>query len=142
MDVLDMIYDKAYCELEEIGKKDKLDSKDVELMDKFVDIIKDIEEMGMSQESMGYSQTGGSYNNGSSYTNGNSYMMGRSNRMNPMYNRSYGRGSYGRSMNNGYSRDESKDIMLDHLQEVMDMAVDEKDRKAVERLMTQMEQQR
>lgn len=136
MDVLDMIYDKAYCELEEIGKKDKLDSKDVELMDKFVDILKDIEEMGMSQESMGYSQTGGSY------ANGNSYMRGRSNRMNPMYNRSYGRGSYGRSMNNGYSRDESKDMMLDHLQEVMDMAVDEKDRKAVERLMTQMEQQR
>ena len=136
MDVLDMIYDKVYCELEEIGKKDKLDSKDVELMDKFVDIIKDIEEMGMSSDPMGYSQTG------SSYTNGNSYMMGRSNRMNPMYNRSYGRGSYGRNMNGGYSRDESKDMILDQLGRVMDMAVDEKDRKAVERLMTQMEQQR
>lgn len=135
MDVLDMIYDKAYCELEEIGKKDKLDSKDVELMDKFVDIIKDIEEMGMSSDPMGYSQTG------SSYANGNSYMRDRSNRMNPMYNRSYGRGSsYGRSMNNGYSRDENKNMMLDHLQEVMDMAVDEKDRKAVSRLMEQMSQ--
>lgn len=129
MDVLDMIYDKAYCELEEIGKKEKLDSKDVELMDKFVDIIKDIEEMRMSSEPMGYSQTG------SSYTNGGSYMRGRSYRMNPMYNRSYGRGS---SYGNGYSRDESKEMMLDHLQKVMDMAVDEKDRKAVERLMTQM----
>lgn len=135
MDVLDMIYDKAYCELEEIGKKDKLDSKDVELMDKFVDIIKDIEEMGMSSDPMGYSQTG------SSYANGNSYMRDRSYRMNPMYNRSYGRGSsYGRSMNNGYSRDENKNMMLDHLQEVMDMAVDEKDRKAVSRLMEQMSQ--
>lgn len=135
MDVLDVIYDKACCELEEIGKKDKLDSKDVELMDKFVDIIKDIEEMGMSQDPMGYSQTGGSYTNGGSYMRG-----GRSGRMMPMYNKSYGRGnSYGRSMNNGYSRDESKDMMLDHLQEVMDMAVDEKDRKAVSRLMEQME---
>ena len=135
MDVLDMIYDKAYCELEEIGKKDKLDSKDVELMDKFVDIIKDIEEMGMSSDPMGYSQTS------SSYANGNSYMRDRSYRMNPMYNRSYGRGSsYGRSMNNGYSRDENKNMMLDHLQEVMDMAVDEKDRKAVSRLMEQMSQ--
>lgn len=132
MDVLDMIYDKACCELEEIGKKEKLDSKDVELMDKFVDIMKDIEEMGMPQD-MGYSQTG-------SYNNGGSYMRGRSNRMNPMYNRSYGRNSYGRSMNNGYSRDESKDMMLDHLQDVMNMAVDERDRKAIEKLMSQMSQ--
>lgn len=132
MDVLDMIYDKAYCELEEIGKKDKLDSKDVELMDKFVDIIKDIEEMGMSSEPMGYSQTGSSYANGSNYT-----MRGRSSRMNPMY----GRGSYGRSMNSGYSRDESKVMMLDQLERAMDMAVDERDRKAVERLMDQMSKQ-
>lgn len=136
MDILDIIYDKACCELEEIGKKEKLDSKDVELMDKFVDIMKDIEEMSGSQDQMGYSQTGGGYNNGSSYGRGM-----RMNRMNPMYNRSYGRGSYGRSMNGGYSRAESKDMMLDKLQEVMDMAVDEKDRKAVERLMTQMEAQ-
>lgn len=135
MDVLDMIYDKAYCELEEIGKKEKLDSKDVELMDKFVDIIKDIEEMGMSSEPMGYSQTGGSYTNGGSYA-----MRGRSGRMNPMYNRNYGRGSNGRSMT-GYSRDESRDMILDHLQEAMDMAVDERDRKAVERLMEQMNKQ-
>lgn len=134
MDVLDIIYDKACCELEEIGKKEKLDSKDVELMDKFVDIIKDIEEMSGSQDQIGYSQTG-SYNNGSSYGRGM-----RMNRMSPMYNRSYGRGSYGRSMNNGYSRDESKDMMLEHLQEVMDMAVDEKDRKAVSRLMQQMQE--
>lgn len=62
-------------------------------------------------------------------------MRGRSYRMNPMYNRSYGRGS---SYGNGYSRDESKEMMLEHLQKVMDMAVDEKDRKAVSRLMQQM----
>lgn len=133
MDVLDMIYDKAYCELEEIGKKEKLDSKDVELMDKFVDIIKDIEEMGMGSDSMGYSQTGNSYGDSSSYMGRRSY------RMNPMYNRSYGRGSYGQGMSGGYSRGESKDMMLDQLEKVMDMAVDEKDRKAISRLMEQME---
>lgn len=131
MDTLDMIYDKMYCELDEIAKKEKLDSKDVELIDKFVDIIKDIDEISSSQDMSGYSQTGASY------------MRGRSGRMMPMYGRSYGRGSsYGRSMNNGYSRNDNKDAMLDHLQEVMDMAVDEKDRKAVERLMSQMESQR
>lgn len=124
MDTLDKIYDMMFCELDEIAKKEKLDSKDVELIDKFVDIIKDIDEISGYQDN-GYSQM-----------NGGNYMRGRSGRMMPMY----GRGSYarGRSMNNGYSRDESKEMMLDHLQEVMDMAVDEKDRRAVERLMDQM----
>ena len=104
-------------------------------MDKFVDIMKDIEEMSGSQDQMGFSQTGGGYNNGSSYGRGM-----RMNRMNPMYNRSYGsRWSYGRGMTGGYSRDDSKDMMLERLQEVMDMAVDEKDRKAVSRLMEQMD---
>ena len=42
-------------------------------------------------------------------------------------------------MRDGYSRDESKEMMLDKLQEAIDMAVDEKDRKAVSRLMEQME---
>lgn len=60
-------------------------------------------------------------------------MRGRSGRMMPMYNRG---SSYGR--NGGYSRTSNKDEMLDHLQDVMDMAVDEKDKKAVERLMSQM----
>lgn len=131
MDTLDMIYDKVYCELDEISKKEKLDSKDVELIDKFVDIIKDIDEMGMSQD---YSMTGGSYGNGGSYMRGNS-TGGRS------YGRgSYGRNSYGRGMygNNGYSRDDSKDMMLNQLQNIADMAVDEKDKRAVNRLMQQM----
>lgn len=124
MDTLDRIYEMMYCELDDIGKKEKLDSKDVELIDKFVDIIKDINEIN-SQDMGGYSQMGG-----------NSYMRGHSGRMMPMY----GRGSsYGRE--GGYSRSSNKDEMLDHLQNVMDMAVDEKDRKAIGRLMSQMQQQ-
>lgn len=57
--------------------------------------------------------------------------------MMPMYNRgsSYSRG-YDK---NGYSRTDNKEAMLDHLQVVADMAMDEKDKKAIERLMTQME---
>lgn len=127
MDILDKIQDMMYCELEDVSKKDKLDTKDVELIDKFVDIIKDIDDIAGTQD-MGYSQM-----NGRSYNNGSSYMRGRSNRM-PMYSRgsSYSRG--------GYSREDSKEVMLDHLQDVMNMAVDEKDRKAISRLMEQMEQ--
>lgn len=127
MDTLDRIYEMMYCELDDIAKKEKLDSKDVELIDKFVDIIKDIDEIGMSQE-QNYSHM-----NGNSYMNGSSYMRGRSGRMMP-YGRSYSRGS-----NSGYSRNDNKDAMLDHLQDIADMAIDEKDRKAVMRLMDQMQ---
>ena len=116
MDTLDMVCDKVYCELDEINKKEKWDSKDVELIGEFVDILKDIDQISFDQYGNGsYSQMGG--------------MRGRSGRTMPMYRR-------GRSMS---SRDENKEMMLDHLQEIMDMAVDEKDRKAVERLMTQMQ---
>ncbi len=124
MDTLDRIYEMMYCELDDIGKKERLDTKDVELIYKFIDVIKGINEIDtMSQNMNGYSQMG---------DNGN--MRGRSGRMMPMY----GRGSsYMRS--GGYSRGSNKDEMLDHLQRVADMAMDEKDRKAVERLMSQME---
>ena len=109
MDILDRIQDMMYCELDDMGKKDKLDTKDVELIDKFVDIVKDIDDI-ISGSQMG----------GNSY--GNRYMGSR-----------YSRGRAG-----GYSRTNNKDAMLDHLQDVADMAMDEKDRKAVERLISQM----
>ena len=124
MDTLDRIYEMMYCELDDIAKKDKLDSKDVELIDKFVDIIKDIDEIGMSQSSdAGYSQM-----------SGGNYMRGRSGRTMP-YTRGY------RSMDSGYSRNDNKEMMLEHLQNVADMANDDKDRKAVLRLMDQMSHQ-
>ena len=124
MDTLSRIYDMAYCELDDIAKKDKLDSKDVELIDKFVDIIKDIDEINGELDGS-YSRMGGS-----SYDS--SYVRGRSNRMMPMYRGS----SYGRS--GGYSRSDNREVVIDHLQDVADMVTDEKDRKAIERLMTQM----
>lgn len=74
---------------------------------------------------------------GYSQMNGESFMRGHSNRM-PMYGRYNHGSSYGRS--SSYSRTSNKDEMLDRLQDVMDIAVDEKDRKAVSRLMEQMSQ--
>ena len=66
--------------------------------------------------------------------NGGSY---RSSRMMPMYGRSSYRSSYGRE-GNGYSRTSNREEVMDYLRDVMDMAEDEKDRKAINRLMTQM----
>ena len=124
MDTLDRIYDMMYCELDDISKKDKLDTKDVELIDKFVDIIKDIDEIEMKFDG-GYSNNGG-------YSGSNGMRTMRYNRSNM-----YPRNSYGRSMN-GYSRGDNKEMLLSHLEDIANMAVDEKDRMAVEKLMSQM----
>ena len=111
---LEMTYEVACCELDELNKKSgNYDPKEIEIMGWLVDIVKDIEEVWKSQDG------------------GASYMRGRSGNYN------YGRG---RSMmnNGGYSRGDGKEMMLEHLQNVADMATDEKDRKAIERLMSQM----
>ena len=125
MDILDKAYDRAACELEDILQHQKLDKQDVDMFGAFVDIIKDVYMTDSYKDSLeGYSQM-----NGSSYRN-------RPN-MTPMY----GRGSSymrGRSMNNGYSRNDNKEMMLDHLADIADMATDEKDRRAVEKLISQM----
>lgn len=124
MEILEKSYDRACCEIDDILNHSKLDKQDVELWGELIDIIKDVEMVYDYQDKIdGYSQMGGS-----------SYMRGRSGRMMPMY----GRGSSYMG-NGGYSRNSNKDEMLDHLQRVADMAMDEKDRKAVERLMSQME---
>ena len=91
---------------------------------------------------------GGSYNNGGSYNGGGSYNNGRNYNGGGSYNNyARGRSSRGGSSNrsyarNGgnYSRDDSKDMMLEHLSQVMDMAVDDRDRRAIEKLMQQMQE--
>lgn len=47
------------------------------------------------------------------------------------------RSSYGRE-GNGYSHTSNREEVMDYLRDAMDMAEDEKDRKAINRLMTQM----
>ena len=128
MDTIDKVLDRVYCELDEIMTHQKLDKQDVEIMGELIDIAKDVAEMDSYSEPSGYSKMGG-YN----YMNGNnsSYMRGRSSGYSPMYMR-------GRSGNDGYSREGNKEMMLDHLQNVADMAIDERDRKAIEKLMSQM----
>ena len=72
---------------------------------------------------------------GYSQMNGNSYMDGRSGRMMPYM---YGNRNYSYGSDNGYSRTSNKETMIEHLRNVADMAIDEKDRKAVEKLISQM----
>lgn len=125
MDILGKAYDRACCESEDILNHQNLDKQDVELLGEFVDIIKDIEMIyDYRNKTDGYSQM-----------NGNSYMDGRSGRMMPYM---YGNRNYSYGSDNGYSRTSNKETMIEHLRNVADMAIDEKDRKAVEKLIAQM----
>lgn len=125
MDILEKAYDRACCESEDILNHQKLDKQDVELLGEFVDIIKDIEMIyDYRNKTDGYSQM-----------NGNNYMDGRSGRMMPYM---YGNRNYSYGSDNGYSRTSNKETMIEHLRNVADMAIDEKDRKAVEKLISQM----
>lgn len=126
MEILENSYDRACCEIEDILNRPKLDKQDVELWGKLIDIVKDVEMVYDYQDKMdGYSQM-----------NGGSYMRGRSGRM-----MSYGRSSNRYGRDDGYSRTDNKEVVLNHLRDVMDMATDEKDRRAISKLMSQMEQQ-
>ena len=120
MNTLDKMYDRAYCEVEDILGHQKLDKQDVEILGELVDIIKDVEMIYGYQNDMD-----------------DSYMRGRSGRMMPMYGHdmSYIRG---RSMDSGNAYEDNRNEMMNHLAKVADMAMDEKDRKAIERLMSQM----
>lgn len=121
MDTVDKTLDRIYCELNDILQHPKLDRQDVELMGEFIDMLKDVAEMD-SYTDKGYSQMSNDYSR-------NSYMNGRSGRT-PINMRGYSQ---------NYSRSSNKDELIDHLQNIMNMAEDERDRKAVNRLIDQME---
>lgn len=111
MDKMTELYDILCDELEKITEKGELTAGSLDAVDKIIDIMKDIEDMGYSGDMMGRSY-GRSYDDHS-------------------YNRSYARrrDSMGR-----YSRDEFKD----RLEDVMRSAPNEKTRKELERLMMKM----
>lgn len=125
MDVIDKAYDRACCELDNILQLQTMSKQDVEIFGQLVDIMKDIVMMDEPQMN-GYSQM-----NGGSYNGGDDYGRGRSMSMYGGRGSSYARG-------NGYSRGSNKDEVLDQLKYIMDMTSDEKDRKAISRLMEQM----
>ena len=65
---------------------------------------------------------GNSYNNGSSYDNGSSYRMGRR----------------GYNYNNGYSREDAKEDMMNELNTMMNEATSEKKKEAIKHVIEAM----
>ena len=125
MDFLNETYERTSCEIGDLLQHQNFDKQDVEMLGELIDIVKDIE--------MIYN-----YQDGVQMYDDN-YMRGRSGRMMPM-NR-YNNSSYmrGRSMNSDYGRTDNKEMLIDHLHNVASTATDEKDRKAISRLIEQMD---
>ena len=143
MKVFNQIKDMLCDELEEIAKKKELTTSSLEVIDKAVDIIKDLSTIAaMEQEypSEGYSRDGG-YSQGFGrgywdrmpyYMNddgmshdGNSYARGRGSNAN--------RDSMGRYSNDGYSGDTREE-----LQRLMSAAKNEREREVIRHALESM----
>ena len=150
-------------ELKEFEKKSDLKAGDLETIHKLTDTVKNIDKIEMLEDGEGgYSEAGGwmadgrmygTYDNGSSYARGRRG-RGRNARRDSMgrYSRESGyseeRGRQGGNMGGmnrnsyrgGYSYDGAKDHMIDKLEEMLDMAETEPERKAIEQCMMKLEQ--
>lgn len=117
MDKMTELYEILCDELEKITAKGELTAGSLDAVDKIVDIMKDIEEMGYS---------------------GDENMMGRSYR-GSYRGRSYRGpydGSYAQRSRGRYSRHD----IVEQLEDIADSAPNEKSRKEIERLIMKMEQ--
>ena len=134
MDYMHELKEKLCDELEEIANKGELGAGDLEIIHKLTDTIKNLDKIGMLED--GYSQAGDweiegrAYNRGSSYARRKRDSMGR-------YSRD------GRAMryrdDRMYSRDEAKDDMMEQMEALMAQAGSEKEREAIRRCMSQLE---
>ena len=129
--------EKLFVELDVISNKPEMGAGDLELAHKLTDTIKNIDKICALEENGGYSgtyssdgdwMTRGSYNRGSSYANrGKHYVRGH-----------YSRDGYS---NRGYSRGDSREHMMEQLENMMQSAVSEREKEAIQRCMDQLEQE-
>jgi hypothetical protein len=129
--------EKLFVELDEISNKPEMGAGDLELAHKLTDTIKNIDKICALEENGGYSgtysrdgdwMTRGSYNRGSSYANrGKHYVRGH-----------YSRDGYS---NRGYSRGDSREHMMEQLENMMQSAGSEREKEAIQRCMDQLEQE-
>lgn len=138
MESLNKLKEMLHCEIDKIADQGEITAGSLESVGKLLDAIKDIEEIEMSEGEKGYSQRGYGgqimyYPNDMYYDNGGS-TRGMSRRGGRYYRGNMN--SY-RGMN---SYADGKDQMLDQLQEMMDTAMSDKERQAIQKCMRQIEQ--
>ena len=137
MEYMYELKEKLCDELEEIARKPEMGAGDLEIIHKLTDTIKNLDKIEMLEDG-GYSQAGdwddgrGSYGRGSSYANrGKHYVRGH-------YSRE-GYSNEGNSSRGGYSRHDAKEAMMEQMEALMDQAESEKERQAIRRCMSQLE---
>ena len=124
------VYEMLNCEIEKIEKKGELNSASLDNLDKLVDIVKDlqtIEAMADYDNTEGFSKTGRYYydDNDMSYRRGGNYSRGYYTGRN--------------SMRGGYSRDDGKKDMIEHLEKAMHMANSESEKEEIRHMIEKME---
>ena len=137
MEYMYELKDKLCKELDEIARKPEMGAGDLEIIHKLTDTIKNIDKIDILEDDgysqAGYRDRGSSYNRGSSYANrGKHYVRGH-----------YSRDGYsmeGRGNRGGYSRHDAKEAMMEQMEMLMEQAGSEREREAIRRCMSQLEQ--
>jgi len=130
------------AELDEIAMKPEMSAGDLEAAHKLTDTIKNIDKIMMLNED-GYSQSGdwearGNFGRGSSYANRGKHRV----RAHYSYdgNGDHNMDRSGRVRNGGgYSREGACDYMINQLHDMMDDAQSDKEREAIRRCISQLE---
>lgn len=137
----DNIKEMLDCELDEFNEKSELNTGDLDVIYKLTDTIKNLYKIEMLEDG-GYSRDRysrggeweadmrGSYGRGNSY--GMHYVRGH-------YSRDGGNGGHSQRRD-GYSRTDSREEMMEHLQTMYENAGNEKEREALRRCLEQMNQ--
>jgi hypothetical protein len=144
---MDAVYDlkDMLCEeLEEYGKKDKLDVGGLEIVDKLAHTIKNLDKIIETYEDDGYSEAyyDGSYENGTGNMGGGSYARRYSRERGGSYAMARGDGR-GRGRNakrdsmGRYSRDGK--MMAQELRELMEDAPDERIKMELQKVIQKVE---
>lgn len=150
MDKMDKLRDLVMKGIGEVTVHETLDKETLCLAGELVDVLKDITTIEAMEEA-GYSEM--SYDDGMSYArrgrdgdgdgrySERRYYSRRSYGGNPYHGRSYGDNSYNGSYGyeRGYSRNDSKHQMIEHLENAMSAASSEQDRESIRRMIVQVE---
>ena len=125
----------------------KLSVQDLDKIHKLTDTVKNICKIDMLDDEEGYSEDGRYMGEGriygTSYARGRRYAkrdsMGRYSRDDGMGMHHDGDNSYDRTGRMMYSRDGAKEHLMKKAEEMLDMAKDHKERRAIEKLMRELE---
>ncbi len=124
-------------------KTGDLQAGELEALHKLTDTIKNIDKICMLEDEGGYSGDGmweaaGTYGRGSSYARGGS-RGGNGGDGNYSGRRGQRRNSRGQYSRNGYSMDAAKDDIMEHIDEMMESAQDDRYREEIRRFKEKIE---